>query len=63
MTELIAHLAAQLRHRRRALRRSGEAGYSTETVLVTALLAALALAVLGILAAKVIGKASSINLG
>ncbi|TQS42811.1 hypothetical protein [Cryptosporangium phraense] len=41
----------------------GDGGYSTETVLVTALLVALAIAVLGIIAAKVLAKANSINLG
>ncbi|WTW93454.1 hypothetical protein OG216_08735 [Streptomycetaceae bacterium NBC_01309] len=40
-----------------------ERGYSTETVLVTALLVALAIAVIAIIALKVKGKANSINLG
>jgi hypothetical protein len=46
---------AQLRH--------DERGYSTETVIVTALLAVLAIAVIGVIAARVKAKASSINLG
>nr|WP_236058181.1 hypothetical protein [Streptomyces sabulosicollis] len=40
-----------------------DAGYSTETVIVTALLAILALSTVGIIAAKVLGKANSIDLG
>ncbi|WNE95540.1 hypothetical protein PS467_09395 [Streptomyces luomodiensis] len=40
-----------------------DAGYSTETVIVTALLAILALTTVGIIAAKVLGKANSIDLG
>ena len=40
-----------------------EAGYSTETVVVTAILVALALAVVGtIIYNKVVGKANGINL-
>jgi hypothetical protein len=45
------------------LRQQPEAGYSTETVLVTALLVVLALAVIAILVAKVTSKANGINLG
>lgn len=52
----------QLRARLRELARD-ERGYSTETVLVTALLVALAIAVIAIIALKVKGKADSINLG
>jgi len=63
MLALLHRLVTELRHRHRALRDSGDAGYSTETVLVTALLAAAALVVLGIIAAKVAAKANSINLG
>ena len=39
-----------------------DAGYTTETVIVTALLAAAALAVIGIIVAKVTGLANSINM-
>ncbi|MFI0818592.1 hypothetical protein ACH4TX_19120 [Streptomyces sp. NPDC021098] len=46
--------------RRRA---RGDAGYTTETVVVTALLAVLAITVVGIIVAKVVGKAHSIDLG
>lgn len=40
-----------------------EAGYTTETVVVTALLAGLALTVVGIIVTKVIGRAKGIDLG
>ena len=46
-----------------ALRADPEAGYSTETVIVTALLAALALTAVGIIVAKVVAKANSITTG
>lgn len=52
----------RLRARLRELVRD-ERGYSTETVLVTALLVALAIAVIAIIALKVRNKANSINLG
>jgi hypothetical protein len=44
------------------LRREPEAGYSTETVLVTALLVVAALAIIAIIVAKVTAKANGINL-
>ncbi|PWW53100.1 hypothetical protein [Actinokineospora spheciospongiae] len=44
------------------LRRRPEAGYSTETVLVTALLVVAALAVIAIVIAKVTDKANGITL-
>ncbi|MFC7305124.1 hypothetical protein ACFQVC_12945 [Streptomyces monticola] len=40
-----------------------DAGYSTETVIVTALLVIMGIAVIGIIAAKVMGKAQGIDLG
>jgi hypothetical protein len=43
------------------LKSRDEAGYTTETIVVTALLVVLALTVLGIIAAKVIFKANGIN--
>jgi hypothetical protein len=52
-----------LRARVEELRRHPEAGYTTETVLVTALLVVAALAIIAIIVAKVIAKANSINLG
>ena len=45
-----------------ALRREPEAGYSTETVLVTALLVTAALAIIAILVAKVTAKVNGITL-
>lgn len=48
-------------HLRRNAR--GDAGYTTETILVAALLVILTLTVLGIIVAKVTGKANSIDLG
>ena len=44
------------------LRREPEAGYTTETVVVTALLVVLALIVLGVITGAVIAKAHSITL-
>jgi hypothetical protein len=45
------------------LRRNPEAGYSTETVLVTAVLVIATLAIIAIIVAKVTAKANGINLG
>lgn len=60
---LIHYLTSRLRERTTRLRTRlrDDAGYSTETVIVTALLVVLAIAVVGIIAAKVTDKASSIN--
>ncbi len=60
---VIKHLFAVLYARYQTLRAEPEAGYSTETVIVTALLAALALTAVGIIVAKVIAKANSITTG
>ncbi len=60
---VIRHLFEVLCARWRALHAEPEAGYSTETVIVTALLAALALTAVGIIVAKVIAKANSITTG
>lgn len=62
MSALLAYLAADLRHRWQTVRDTKDAGYSTEAVLVTALLISLAVVVVGIIAIKVIAKANSINL-
>jgi hypothetical protein len=62
MLVLISHLTAELRHRWRLVRQTTDGGYSTETVLVTALLVAMALIVIGIIVAKVTAKANQINL-
>jgi hypothetical protein len=63
MSALITYLTTGLRRRWRQLREQPDAGYSTEAVLVTALLVTLAVLVIGIIAAKVSGKADSIDLG
>ena len=63
MTVYLGILWAQIRANIQQLRGNPEAGYSTETVLVTAILAALALAVVGdIIYNKVVNKANGINL-
>jgi hypothetical protein len=66
MNAVLAYLlavAGQLRRRLAAARRAGDAGYTTETVLVTSLLVALAIAVVAIIVAKVTAAADAINLG
>ena len=59
----LRHLFTTLAARWQALRAEPDAGYSTEAVIVTALLAALALAAVGTIVAKVIAKANSITTG
>ncbi|AKA06863.1 hypothetical protein SAZ_33995 [Streptomyces noursei ZPM] len=58
-------LARLLRARLAEVRRLArdDAGYTTETVLITALLVILALTVVGIIVAKVTAKAKGIDLG
>jgi hypothetical protein len=63
MSNLIAYLTTEVRHRWKAMRATDDSGYSTETVLVTALLVTLAIVVIGIILVKVTGKANSIDLG
>ena len=53
-------LANLLRTRRAAM---GDRGYSTEAVIITALLAVTALAAFGYITSKVLAKAHSIDLG
>jgi hypothetical protein len=60
---MLRHLLGLLRARWQMLRAEPEAGYSTETVVVTALLVALAIAVLAIIAVKVTSTANNINTG
>jgi hypothetical protein len=55
--------ATALRTRLAWLHRQGDGGYTTETVVVIALLVALAIAAVGIIAAKVLAKANSLDLG
>jgi hypothetical protein len=60
---VLKNLFGVLFTRWQALRADPEAAYSTETVIVTALLAALALTAVGIIVAKVVAKANSITTG
>jgi hypothetical protein len=61
--QLMRALARALRDRLMAVRAEPEAGYSTEAVVVTALLVALAIAAITIIATKVLAKANSISTG
>jgi hypothetical protein len=61
--QMFAALARVLRNRLAAARAEPDAGYSTEAVVVTALLVALAIAAITIIAAKVLAKANSISTG
>jgi hypothetical protein len=56
-------MAKMLRDRLAVAREVPDAGYSTEAVVVTALLVALAIAAVSIIAAKVLAKANSISTG
>lgn len=60
--DVVRAAATTLWNRLRALQR-GQDGYSTEAVVVTALLVALAIIAVGIITAKVISKANSIQTG
>ena len=60
---ILRHLFSVLHGRWEALRADPEAGYTTETVIVTALLAALALTAVGIIVAKVVSAANNISTG
>jgi hypothetical protein len=62
MHPYLVTLWTALKARWDGLRREPEAGYSTETVLVTALLVVAALAIIAIIVAKVTAKATGINL-
>ncbi|MFD1271823.1 hypothetical protein ACFQ51_06960 [Streptomyces kaempferi] len=61
----VRSIAARTRRWGRRLRRrmAQDAGYSTETVIVTALLVIMGIAVIGIIVGKVTAKASGIDLG
>ncbi|MEU8352454.1 hypothetical protein [Streptomyces sp. NPDC048845] len=63
MDHLTTLLRAHLHLARRHARTRADAGYTTETIVVTALLAILALTVVGIIVSKVTAKANGINLG
>ena len=60
-TQLLRAAWAMLRTRAAAVRRDD--GYTTETVIVTALLIALALTAVAIITTKVLAKANGLNLG
>lgn len=63
-TQLLHAVWAMLRTRAAALNRHrDDAGYTTETVVITALLAALAIAAVALIARAVIAKANGLNLG
>lgn len=59
------HLTAAARTYLARVRRAAreDAGYTTETIVVTALLAILGLTVVGVIVAKVTAKANGIDLG
>jgi hypothetical protein len=62
--EFLKTVIALLRDRAaRARRAPADAGYTTETVIVTALLVALAIAALAVIAAKVKSKVDVLDLG
>lgn len=63
LKEQWTNVSLALKARWDLLRREPEAGYSTEAVLVTALLVVMALAVIAIIVTKVTQKANDINLG
>ena len=58
---ILRHLITVLHGRWQSLRADPDAGYSTEAVIVTALLAALALTAVGIIVAKVVSAANNIS--
>jgi hypothetical protein len=60
---IVRQLIALLRSRLQAVRERPEAGYSTEFVIVTALVAAAAITVVGIIIAKVVTAAHGISTG
>ena len=60
---LLRAIAGALRARLESFQRAGDAGYTTETVVVIALLIVAALTAVGLITAKIIAKAGSLNLG
>ena len=61
--EVIRAMVQALRGRLAEARAVPDAGYSTEAVVITALLVALAIAAVAIIATKVLAKANSITTG
>jgi hypothetical protein len=60
---ILSHLFQILHARWQVLRADPEAGYSTETVVITALLVALAIGAVAVIASKVLTTANNINTG
>ena len=63
MSTLLTHCTTELRRRWRTVRETADSGYTTETVLVTALLVALALAAIAAISGIIIAKANALDLG
>ena len=63
MSALLSYVTAELRHRWQLVRDTKDGGYTTESVVVTAVLIAIALLVIGIIGMKLVNKANSLNLG
>lgn len=61
--EVIRAMVRVLKGRLTEARAVSDAGYSTEAVVITALLVALAIAAVAIIATKVLAKANSITTG
>jgi hypothetical protein len=61
--KILRHFMVMLRTRWQLLRAEPEAGYSTEAVVVIALLVVMAIAAVAIIAAKVLSKANNISTG
>ena len=59
---IIGYLVGEVRRRWQIAKATKDAGYTTETVITIAILAALALAVVAAIALKVSTKANNINL-
>jgi len=60
---ILSHLFQILHTRWQVLRADPEAGYSTETVVITALLVALAIGAVAVIASQVLTTANNINTG
>lgn len=62
LLELLGAAAGALRARLAAAHNAPDGGYTTETVVITALLVALAIAAIGIIVSKVLAKANGLSL-
>lgn len=62
LLELLGAAVGALRARLAAARTAPDGGYTTETVVITALLVALAIAAIGIIVSKVLAKANGLSL-